>query len=125
MIDELDEAGFDAAVSGPKIVVVEFYTRTCVHCAAIAPVYEELSRELFEYARFTRVNAETNQALARRLGIMGTPSFVFFCNGRKAGDLVGAIHETILRNQVRDFARHGGECAAKSTPLAWGMDGYG
>jgi thioredoxin 1 len=125
MIDELDESGFDAAVGGGKMVVVEFYTNACVFCAAIAPVYEELSRELFEYARFTKVNAQTSPAVARRFGVMGTPSFVFFCNGRKVGDLVGAIHETILRNQVRDFARHGGECAAKATPLAWGMDGYG
>ncbi|MFH0815680.1 MAG: thioredoxin family protein [Methanobacteriota archaeon] len=125
MIEELDESNFDATMSGPKMVVVEFYTHTCVNCAANATVYEGLSRELSGYANFVRVNAQANQALARRFGVMGVPSFVFLCKGNRVGDIVGAVHETILRNQVRDFARHGGECAAKATPLAWGMDGYG
>jgi len=125
-IRELDESGFDKAIEGAQnLVIVEFYTDTCVHCAAMAPVYDELSKELEKYAVFARMNSERHLEVARRYGVMGTPTFKFFCRSRPIGEIVGEINETILRNTIKDFVRHRNECATKSTPIIYEMDGYG
>ena len=125
-VRELDGKGFDQAVSDAKsLVVVEFYTDTCVHCAAMAPVYDDLSKELAKYAVFARINSERHPEIARRFGVMGTPTFKFFCGARPIGEIVGEINETILRNTVKDFVRHRNECASRSTPIIYEMDGYG
>ena len=125
-IIELNKGSFDEVLEGTeKLVIVEFYTSTCPNCAAIAPVYESLSKELQEEASFAQVNAGQNPELASRFGIMGVPTFKFFCKNRPIGEIVGEVNATILRNTIKDFIRHRNECISKSTKLVYEMDGYG
>ena len=125
-IKELTEEEFNKLLSNTdKFVAVMFYTNTCPNCRAITPVYEELYQELHQDAIFTRVNAQQNANLALQFGIMGVPTFKFFCSKNPIGELVGAINRTILSNTIKDLIRHKTECVAKSTRLNWEMDGYG
>jgi thioredoxin-like negative regulator of GroEL len=125
-VKELSDANFFETINKTdKFVAVMFYTTTCPNCRAMTPVYEELSSELKKDAIFTRVNAEQSPALAAQYGIMGVPTFKFFCMNKPIGELVGAINTTILRNTVKDLIRHRNECVSKSTRISYEMDGYG
>lgn len=124
-IRELNTVEFaDVIKESEKLVIVEFYSDTCASCKAIAPTYRKLSEELVDYALFTRVNVVPNVQLSQEMGVMGTPTFKFFCAGRSIGEIVGAINATILRNTIKDFLRHKNECISKSTPINYEMDGY-
>lgn len=125
-IREIDEKEFvNILKKEDKLIIVQFYTNTCPNCAAIAPTYIKLSEELHKNAAFTKVNAEANQNLAMKYGILGVPTFKFFCSGQPVGELVGSINATLLRNTIKDYIRHRTECVSKTTPLVWEMDGYG
>lgn len=125
-IRELDHNSFDKTLKGTdKLVIVEFYNNTCPNCAAIAPVYSELSKELEKDAVFAKVNAEQNMAIAMRYGIMGVPTFKFLCKNKPIGEIVGSVNATMLRNTIKDYIRHKLECVSKSTPLLYELDGYG
>jgi thioredoxin 1 len=122
----LDEASFDEALlSTEGLVIVEFYTDTCLHCKAMEPIFADLSQEMGRFALFAKVNAGSTLSIARKYGIMGTPTFKFFCGARPIGELVGEINTTILRNTIKDFVRHRNDCATKVTPIIYEMDGYG
>jgi thioredoxin 1 len=123
---ELDPSSFGKALeSGDRLVVVEFYTKTCSNCAALAPVYEALSAEMGMEASFARLNAADHAELAMKFGVMGVPTIKFFCRGRPIGDIVGEVNATVLRNTIKDFIRHRVECVSKSTVLRTEIDGYG
>jgi thioredoxin-like negative regulator of GroEL len=107
-----------------KLVIVEFYSKNCGQCQAIAPVYQELSEEMREFANFTQVDVMKNTQLSQQMGVMATPTFKFFCAGRGIGEIVGAINATLLRNTIKDMVRHKNECITKSTPINYEMDGY-
>ena len=125
-VKELDNSLFDQLLnSGDKLVIVEFYTNSCVNCAAVAPIYEQLSSELSNEALFTRINAQEHAPVAMKYGVMGVPTFKFFCRNRPIGDIVGEVNTTLLRNTIKDFIRHRAECLLKSTPLQPEIDGYG
>jgi thioredoxin 1 len=125
-VKELDQASLEQALAGgDKLLVVEFYTTTCVNCAALAPIYEELSSELKQEAVFARINANVHPSLAAKFGIMGVPTIKFFCRNRPIGDIVGEVNTTLLRNTIKDFIRHRNECLSKSTPIHLEIDGYG
>jgi len=125
-IRELDLETFDKLIStSDKFIAVMFYTTSCPNCQAIAPVYAELYNELKREALFTKVNAERNSILTTRFGVMGVPTFKFFCKHQPVGELVGAINTTLLRNTIKDLIRHRNECIGKSTRLTWELDGYG
>ena len=125
-IHELTDATFDALLnSTDDLVIVEFYTDTCTNCKAMEPVFRELAAELEGKAVFSKIDAGSNPATATEYGVKGVPTFRFFCKGRPIGELVGAINATLLRNTIKDMARHRTECAGKSTPISYEMDGYG
>jgi thioredoxin 1 len=125
-IKELNDQSFDKLIKDTeKFVAVMFYTNSCPNCRAITPVFAELSEELKRDAIFTRVNAQDNAILSTKFGIMGVPTFKFFCNNQPVGELVGAINRTLLRNTIKDLIRHRNECVGKSTRISWEIDGYG
>lgn len=125
-VKDLDLGRFEQALDvGDKLVVVEFYSNNCAFCAAVAPIYEALSHEMGDEAVFARINAQENPTLAQKFGVMGTPTFKFFCRKQAIGDIVGEVNITLLRNSIKDFIRHRTECPFKMTPLRFEMDGYG
>jgi thiol-disulfide isomerase/thioredoxin len=125
-VKELDDESFDEILKETdKLIIVEFYTNTCPNCAAIAQIYSELSQEMEKEAIFTKLNTERSMAIAQRYGVMGVPTFKFFCKEKPIGEIVGTVPTTMLRNTIKDYIRHRLECAAKSTRLTFEMDGYG
>jgi thioredoxin 1 len=123
---ELDDNSFDDTVNeSDKLIIVEFYTTTCPNCRAIAPVYSKMSQELEKEAVFAKINVEVNTKIATRFGIMGVPTFKFFCKNQPIGGIVGSINSTMLRNTIKDYVKHRLECVNKSTPMVFEMDGYG
>jgi thioredoxin-like negative regulator of GroEL len=124
-IKKIDSNDFAEVIKeSDRLVIIEFYSDNCSQCRAIAPVYSDLSRELKDYALFTQLDVVSNIQLSQELGVMGTPTFKFFCAGRAIGEIVGAINATILRNTIKDMVRHKNECITKSTPINYEMDGY-
>jgi thiol-disulfide isomerase/thioredoxin len=125
-VKELTAEDFDKVVGDPdKLVIVEFYTTSCVSCRAIAPVYAKLSKDTELDAVFTKLNAQTNSVIAQRYGIQGTPTFKFFCGGEPIGEIVGAVNPSIIKNQIKDFIRFRKECRKGTTKLTYEISGYG
>lgn len=126
-VKDIEQGEFDRAIvdSKGRLVVVEFYTSTCPNCAAMVPVYEEVAGAMENDAVFYKVNANENQGLAMRFGIMGVPAFKFFCKGQEVAGIVGSTNVTALTNTVKDMVKHGSQCVSKSSIMRYEMDGYG
>ncbi len=123
-VKELGSSSFSEFVDTDELAVVEFYLPECPHCQQVAPIYDEVSEEMGDKARFAKVNLRNNKGLGAKFGISGTPTFKFFCRRRNIGEHVGFINETILRNTIKDFLIHRRECIKGSTPVDYEMDIY-
>ncbi|MBI0584564.1 MAG: hypothetical protein ISF22_10115 [Methanomassiliicoccus sp.] len=124
-IQELGDGSFQKFMSGTdRLIIAEFYMEGCEACAAMDPVYEELSREMSGDAAFVKVDARANIELALHYGVVATPTFLLFCRNQFLVDIVGVTNTTVLRNTIKDLIRHHQGCAAgKMTPFE--QDGYG
>lgn len=103
-----------------RLVVVMFWHEQCPYCRMLAPVFEELSHEYagrLKFARFNVLESSENEALAARYGVMGTPTLMFFCQGRPVQDFVGALTRDYVQQGIEFALKKHQECAAKSTPL--------
>ena len=104
-----------------KLVLVEFWSPQCSHCRMIEPVYNELSKEYADKLKFVKLNvieSQQNQELAVKYGVMGTPTFKFFCGGRPVQDVVGALSKDYLQQAIEFAIKKHRECEEKSTPLS-------
>ena len=102
------------------LVVVDFWHEQCPWCKRLEPIYSEVSEEYEGKVKFAKLNvlkSQENQHIAVKYGIMGTPTLVFFCDGRPIETVAGFQPKERLRQLVDDVIDKHRECIEKSTEL--------
>ena len=101
-------------------VVVDFWHHMCGWCNKLNLVYEQLPERFGDRVKFVKVNileSPENQRLAIGLGVLGTPTLKFFCDGRVVGEIVGYRPLDRLVEEIDEILKKKDECLEKSTPL--------
>lgn len=79
--------------SGEKNLLY-FYSNGCAACRPMSPVIDALKKE---YKAVHKINIATDMDMARKFGVMGTPSTILIENRKISSFLVGAKSESALR----------------------------
>ncbi|EER24950.1 thioredoxin, putative [Coccidioides posadasii C735 delta SOWgp] len=92
-----DNAAFQAAINpaavaseGKKLVVVDCFATWCGPCQAIAPKVNEFSEKYPDVA-FYKIDVDDAPDVAQELGVRAMPTFVFFKDGQKVDEVLGAV----------------------------------
>lgn len=89
---EISSAEFEKEVIQGGKVVVDFYSDECPPCEALAPKYETVGELFKNEAKFVKVFRQKNRDLAEKLGVKGSPTVLFFEDGKEVGiRLTGGI----------------------------------
>lgn len=122
---DLNDANWEKNVEKEeKPVMVMFYSTSCPHCQAMEPHFEKYANEFKDKVVFANVNVAGNPTIVGRYGIMGTPTFKFFCKGKPVQELVGAIYPTLLKKTIEEILQHGSQCVKNTTWIDPGITGY-
>ncbi len=88
----LDDSNFDAVVGHSRLpVLVDFWAPWCGPCRAMAPAFEQASRQLDGRALLVKVNSDDNPQLSQRFVIRSIPTLVRLQQGRETQRQSGAI----------------------------------
>jgi thioredoxin 1 len=79
-----------------KLVVIDSFATWCPPCKAIAPKVEEYSEIYSEGVEFYKVDVDEAPDVAQELGIRAMPTFIFFKNGEKVDEVMGAVPPAIV-----------------------------
>ena len=89
-ITELDSSNFEPTVTqGSVPVVVDFWAPWCGPCKAIAPILEDLAKELGDTVNICKVNVESNSEIASKYEIRAIPTILIFKGGAVTDTVVG------------------------------------
>ncbi len=81
-----------------KPVLVDFYADWCGPCNAMAPVIEELAKELEGKVKVGKINVDENPDIAVEYNVMSIPTLLVFKNGKEEKRLVGLRNKEELIN---------------------------
>jgi thioredoxin 1 len=101
-IVNVSDQSFKAEVEGEGTVLVDFWAPWCGPCKMIAPVLEELDKEI-EALKIAKLNVDDNPESASRFGVMSIPTLIVFKDGQPVDKVVGFQSKDALKNVV---ARH-------------------
>ena len=122
----LDDTNWEKTVEkGDKPVVVMFSSPTCPYCKQMEPYFNEYSEEYKEKIIFAKVDITNSPTIAARYGVMGTPTFKFYCKGKPVHGLTGAMYPTLIKKAVEESLEHGENCVKSTTWQAPEITGYG
>jgi thioredoxin 1 len=85
------------------LVMVDFWAVWCGPCRMIAPTVEELAKEYSGKLKVVKLNTDENPDIASRYKIMGIPTIMFFKNGEKMDQIVGAVPKPQLKAKIDSF----------------------
>jgi thioredoxin 1 len=96
----LTDADFDAQVKAQPLLVVDFWAEWCGPCRMIAPVLEELVGEYGDRLAVGKVNVDENRQTAARFGIRSIPTLLFFRDGARVDQVVGAHPKGTIKAKI-------------------------
>ena len=101
-VTQVTESNFEGVVLKANLpVLVDFWAEWCGPCKVIAPVVEDISRELDGKLKVAKVNVDDAQDLAGRYNIMSIPTLILFKNGKPVEHMVGAMSRDQLLAKIK------------------------
>ncbi len=106
-VKEITQQEYEREVAAAKgAVILDFFSTECPPCEALAPKYESVAEAFAGRARFLKIFRQGNRELAARLGVTGSPTLVFFKDGKEVGERMTGedIKKSALKAQVEAIA---------------------
>ena len=101
---EVTEQNFEVEVLNADLPTeVDFWAPWCGPCQMVSPIYDKLAEEYEGRFKFCKINVDENQDTAIKYQIMSIPMQMFFVNGKKVDEILGAVPEHIIRTMVDDI----------------------
>jgi len=97
---KLTDADFDTQVKAQPLMIVDFWAEWCGPCRMIAPVLEELAAEYADRLAVGKVNVDEDRQIAARFGIRSIPTLLFFRDGARIDQVVGAHSKSAIKAKI-------------------------
>lgn len=77
----------DEVLDSEDLILVDFYSDSCVPCKRLSPVIAEIEEKYAEHIKVVKININFDLELAEKYEVQSVPTILFFKNGEVAARL--------------------------------------
>ncbi len=102
MVEEYTDESLKSTIQS-GITVVDFWASWCGPCRAMAPIFDEVSKEVTG-AKFGKIEIDQYQNAASEHSVQSIPTIVVFKDGKEVKRIVGLQDKDSLKSQIQEVA---------------------
>ena len=102
MTHVVTDDSFKSEVLESKIpVLVDFWAEWCGPCKMVAPILEELSKELVGTVKICKIDVEQSPVISTEMAIRSIPTLILFKNGKQIAIKSGALPKNTIEEWIK------------------------
>ena len=94
---------FQELINGDKPVLVDFFATWCGPCKTLAPILQDVKKDLGEQLTIIKIDVDKNQAIAQQLQIQGVPTLILYKSGQIKWRQSGVIPKNKLISIINTY----------------------
>ncbi|QLH37040.1 MAG: thioredoxin [Parachlamydiaceae bacterium] len=98
-VKHLDDENFQSTID-KGVTLVDFFADWCGPCKMIAPIIEDLGREMNGKATVAKLDIENAQGVTGKYGVTSIPTIIVFKDGNEVKRFVGVRSKEDLKNAI-------------------------
>ena len=98
-IPKINSSNFNEKISKGK-TLIKYSTSWCAPCRQLAPIIEELSKEIKDI-NFYEIDADESPDIASQYDVMGIPTLILFNNGKEIRRIVGLRSKEEIKKELK------------------------
>lgn len=99
IIKHLTDGNFEKEIEN-GVTLVDFHANWCGPCRMLAPVLEEVAKEVKGKAAIGKVDIDSEQKTATNFQITSVPTMILFKNGKEVNRLIGLRNADAIKNFI-------------------------
>jgi len=100
----ITDANFASEVEKSQLpVLLDLWAAWCGPCRMIAPIIEQLAKDLAGRVRVGKLDVDQNQMTAARFGVQSIPTLLILKDGKEVDRIVGAQSKEAILRRLQAF----------------------
>ena len=96
------KSSFKKLIESEIPLLIDFYADWCGPCKSFAPILDELKEEMGDEIKIIKINVDKNQALSKKLDVMGVPTVMIFKNSQLKWQTTGMQSKQTLKSKLKE-----------------------
>ncbi len=84
----------------PLPVVIDMYATWCGPCKMMAPVFDQLAKDMAGQYKFVKINIDEERDLAVQYNVSSIPTFLFLKDGKMVAKETGYMNKDALVSKI-------------------------
>jgi len=96
-------SSFQKLIHSEKPVLIDFSAEWCGPCKVMAPILEQVKREIGDKATVIKIDVDRNQHVSQSLNITGVPTLMIYKRGKQLWRQSGVLDKNRLIGILNQF----------------------
>lgn len=94
---------YDQMTRSAGVVLVEFFATWCIHCKHMAPIVEQIKKDLTGKAEVIQIDVDKEPETTDAQKVEAYPTFIIYKEGREMWRNSGEMSAQALLNTVKSY----------------------
>lgn len=100
---KVTDEDFDEFVEKYDVALIDFWAEWCGPCKRLAPILEELAKEMKGEVAIGKLNVDENKSKSSEFGVSSIPTMIIFQDGEVADKMIGALPKEEIEDKLEHY----------------------